>query len=107
MRIRPWSCCTHADGVHVVWRRDFRNGAPQDCRWKSASRRAPHKGDDMATTTATVDRAALEAKVKSMYSDVAANPHGEFHFEMGRVMAERLGTIGYLKAYIEDTGLAA
>lgn len=38
-----------------------------------------------------VDRAALEAKVKSMYSDVAANPHGEFHFEMGRAMAERLG----------------
>jgi ubiquinone/menaquinone biosynthesis C-methylase UbiE len=40
---------------------------------------------------ATVDRAALEGKVKSMYSDVAANPHGEFHFEMGRQMAERLG----------------
>jgi SAM-dependent methyltransferase len=38
-----------------------------------------------------VDRAALEAKVKRMYSDVAANPHGEFHFEMGRTMAERLG----------------
>jgi arsenite methyltransferase len=38
-----------------------------------------------------VDRAALEAKVKSMYSEVAANPHGEFHFEMGRAMAERLG----------------
>src|SRR5262245_19099415 len=38
-----------------------------------------------------VDRAALEAKVKSMYSDVAVNPHGEFHFEMGRAMAERLG----------------
>jgi arsenite methyltransferase len=42
-------------------------------------------------TTAAVDRAALESKVKSMYSDVAANPHGEFHFEMGRAMAERLG----------------
>jgi ubiquinone/menaquinone biosynthesis C-methylase UbiE len=40
---------------------------------------------------ATVDRAALESKVKSMYSDVAVNPHGEFHFEMGRAMAERLG----------------
>lgn len=38
-----------------------------------------------------VDRTALEAKVKSMYSDVAVNPHGEFHFEMGRPMAERLG----------------
>ena len=39
----------------------------------------------------TVDREALELKVKSMYSDVAQNPHGEFHFEMGREMAERLG----------------
>jgi SAM-dependent methyltransferase len=33
----------------------------------------------------------LEAKVKAMYRDVAENPHGEFHFEMGRAMAERLG----------------
>ena len=41
--------------------------------------------------TVAVDRTALEGKVKSMYSDVAANPHGEFHFEMGRQMAERLG----------------
>ena len=41
--------------------------------------------------TATVDRSALESKVKSMYSDVAANPHGDFHFEMGRAMSERLG----------------
>jgi ubiquinone/menaquinone biosynthesis C-methylase UbiE len=33
----------------------------------------------------------LETKVKSMYRDVAENPHGEFHFEMGRALAERLG----------------
>lgn len=39
----------------------------------------------------TVDRAALEMKVKGMYTDVATAPHGRFHFEMGRVMAERLG----------------
>jgi arsenite methyltransferase len=26
-----------------------------------------------------------------MYRDIAVNPHGEFHFEMGRAMAERLG----------------
>src|SRR6185295_14381583 len=38
-----------------------------------------------------VDRTALEAKVKDMYREVATNPHGEFHFEMGRTMAERLG----------------
>ncbi len=38
-----------------------------------------------------VNRAELETKVQAMYRDVAENPHGEFHFEMGRVMAERLG----------------
>jgi arsenite methyltransferase len=43
------------------------------------------------TTTATVDRAELEAKVKDMYRHVALEPKGEFHFEMGRTLAERLG----------------
>lgn len=38
-----------------------------------------------------VSRADLEAKVRAMYRDVAQNPRGEFHFEMGRAMAERLG----------------
>jgi SAM-dependent methyltransferase len=38
-----------------------------------------------------VDVAALEEKVKAMYRDVALDPHGEFHFEMGRALAERLG----------------
>lgn len=38
-----------------------------------------------------VNRADLEAKVRAMYRDVAQNPRGEFHFEMGRAMAERLG----------------
>jgi arsenite methyltransferase len=42
-------------------------------------------------TTITVDRTALEAKVKDMYTAVAERPDGEFHFEMGRAMAERLG----------------
>jgi arsenite methyltransferase len=40
---------------------------------------------------AAVDRAALETKVKDMYTAVAEDPHGSFHFEMGRQMAERLG----------------
>jgi arsenite methyltransferase len=40
---------------------------------------------------AQVDRAELEGKVQAMYRDVAQNPHGEFHFEMGRAMALRLG----------------
>jgi arsenite methyltransferase len=41
--------------------------------------------------SAQVNRADLEGKVKAMYKDVAENPHGEFHFEMGRLLAERLG----------------
>ena len=48
------------------------------------------------TNTATVafDPGELEAKVKAMYRSVAEDPHGEFHFEMGRAMAERLGYPG-------------
>jgi arsenite methyltransferase len=38
-----------------------------------------------------LDTAALEQKVKAMYRAVALEPQGEFHFEMGRAMAERLG----------------
>jgi arsenite methyltransferase len=38
-----------------------------------------------------LDTKDLEQKVKSMYRAVAMEPHGEFHFEMGRAMAERLG----------------
>jgi SAM-dependent methyltransferase len=41
--------------------------------------------------TANVNASELEAKVKDMYREVADNPRGEFHFEMGRAMAERLG----------------
>lgn len=41
--------------------------------------------------TISVDRTALEHKVKDMYTAVAENPRGDFHFEMGRAMAERLG----------------
>jgi arsenite methyltransferase len=44
----------------------------------------------MSTTTA-FDPKELEAKVKAMYRSVAENPKGDFHFEMGRAMAERLG----------------
>ena len=38
-----------------------------------------------------VDAFELEQKVKKMYSDVALNPKGEYHFEMGRELAEKLG----------------
>jgi arsenite methyltransferase len=41
--------------------------------------------------TATVDTQELDAKVKDMYRHVAEQPHGEYHFKMGRSLAERLG----------------
>lgn len=43
------------------------------------------------TNTTAFDPLELEAKVKAMYRSVAQNPAGEFHFEMGRRLAERLG----------------
>lgn len=43
------------------------------------------------TTLTKFDPNELEAKVKAMYRSVAEDPHGEFHFEMGRKLAERLG----------------
>ena len=43
------------------------------------------------TALAKFDPKELEAKVKAMYRSVAEEPHGEFHFEMGRKLAERLG----------------
>lgn len=39
----------------------------------------------------SLDTAALEEKVKAMYRAVAQQPDGDFHFEMGRGLAERLG----------------
>jgi len=43
------------------------------------------------STMTTFDPKELEAKVKAMYKSVAEDPRGDFHFEMGRAMAERLG----------------
>jgi arsenite methyltransferase len=43
------------------------------------------------TTIKAFDPKDLETKVKAMYRDVAQKPHGEYHFEMGRALAERLG----------------
>jgi len=46
----------------------------------------------MATATGVAfDPRDLEAKVRAMYREVAENPRGRFHFEMGRGLAERLG----------------
>ena len=38
-----------------------------------------------------VNASDLEQKVKKMYRDVALKPHGAYHFEMGRPLAEKLG----------------
>lgn len=40
---------------------------------------------------ATVDTAQLETKVKDMYRHVAEEPRGDYHFELGRTLADRLG----------------
>jgi arsenite methyltransferase len=42
-------------------------------------------------TTPTVDVAELEARVKDMYRHVAEEPDGDYHFELGRSLAEHLG----------------
>jgi ubiquinone/menaquinone biosynthesis C-methylase UbiE len=39
----------------------------------------------------TVNKEELEVKVKEIYRAVAQNPHGKFHFETGRGLAEKLG----------------
>lgn len=41
--------------------------------------------------TKKVDQVELEKKVKAMYRDVALQPNVQYHFEMGRELAERLG----------------
>lgn len=43
------------------------------------------------TETRRLDTIELEQRVKRMYERVALEPDGEFHFETGRPLAERLG----------------
>lgn len=46
----------------------------------------------MATPTIpAIDVDELRTKVQAMYVQVAREPHADFHFEMGRALAERLG----------------
>jgi arsenite methyltransferase len=42
-------------------------------------------------TTVSLDTRELEAKLKDMYRQVAEQPHGTYHFELGRRLAEHLG----------------
>src|SRR5262245_11918561 len=43
------------------------------------------------TRPTVVDAVDLERRVKDMYTRVALDPQGQFHFEIGRTMARRLG----------------
>ncbi len=49
-----------------------------------------------------VDTQELERKVQRMYRAVASDPRGEFHFELGRSLAERLGYPGDVLDRIPD-----
>ncbi|MGH2957227.1 MAG: methyltransferase domain-containing protein [Solirubrobacterales bacterium] len=51
---------------------------------------------------AAVDTQELEGKVKDMYRHVAEQPEGKYHFEMGQVLAERLGYPSDVLDHIPD-----
>lgn len=57
---------------------------------------ATPKGDTTMTTgtSTTVDVLDLESRIQRMYRDVAEDPFGPYHFEVGRDLAERLGYPG-------------
>jgi hypothetical protein len=44
-----------------------------------------------AQTDPIVDPGALRDHIRAMYRDVTQEPGGDFHFELGRPVAERLG----------------
>lgn len=46
---------------------------------------------ESSTHAKKVNASELEQKVKDMYRDVALRPEGNYHFEMGRGLAEKLG----------------
>ena len=48
----------------------------------------------MSTAARTLDTQELEQRVRGMYEEVARDPDGDFHFETGRALAERLGYPG-------------
>ncbi len=45
----------------------------------------------MSTTERPLDTVDLTERVKGMYRQVALRPERDFHFEIGRPLAERLG----------------
>jgi arsenite methyltransferase len=55
--------------------------------------------------TVTVDTKELEQKVQEMYRAVATEPHGDYHFELGRSLAERLGYPGDVLDALPDRAI--
>lgn len=55
--------------------------------------------------TPRVDPEALRAQVREKYREVAVDPAGEFHFQTGRALAERLGYPGALLAGLPDSAV--
>jgi arsenite methyltransferase len=53
----------------------------------------------------SLDTDKLEREVKSMYRDVAEFSDGEFHFEMGSDLAERLGYDPEALSYVPDPAI--
>ena len=51
-----------------------------------------------------VDTAELRERIRDMYREVAERPGGDFHFEIGRPVAERLG---YPAAWLDAIPAAA
>jgi arsenite methyltransferase len=55
--------------------------------------------------TASVDTRELETKVKDMYRQVATEPEGRYHFELGRPLAEQLGYPGEMLDRIPEAAI--
>lgn len=61
--------------------------------------------DGTTDATPRIDREALRAQVRLKYREVAVDPRGEFHFQTGRALAERLGYPAELLAELPDSAV--
>src|SRR5215813_8710538 len=68
--------------------RDTARPSPATSRRLGVMRRRDHMAVDHL---AQLDTAELERQVKALYGRVARHPQAEFHFPVGRALAERLG----------------
>lgn len=61
--------------------------------------------EKQADATPRIDQDALRAQVRQKYREVAVDPRGEFHFQTGRALAERLGYPADLLAELPDSAV--